>query len=99
MQPEQLECSDEALLDVVCSELQEIIGVRGRPVVSVVTRYDRAMPQYHVGHLERVASIQAAASVHQTLRLAGNAFHGVGIPDCIHSGERAAEALVNEHVF
>jgi oxygen-dependent protoporphyrinogen oxidase len=52
------------------------------------------MPQYHVGHLDRVARIERERTRHPTLALAGNAFHGVGIPDCIHSGEQAAEAVM-----
>jgi oxygen-dependent protoporphyrinogen oxidase len=50
------------------------------------------MPQYLLGHLERVARIESAQREHAGLFLAGNAFHGVGLPDCIASGERAAVA-------
>jgi oxygen-dependent protoporphyrinogen oxidase len=50
------------------------------------------MPQYLLGHPERVARIEAATRKHVGLYLAGNAFHGVGLPDCIGSGERAADA-------
>ncbi len=93
MQPEQLECTDDELVQLVRSELQELLGVQGYPLVSLVARYDRGMPQYHVGHLDRVASIETAAARHAGFQLAGNAYHGVGLPDCIHSGERAAEAV------
>ena len=51
------------------------------------------MPQYHVGHLDRVARIEQLAARHPTLALAGNAYHGVGIPQCIASGEQAAERI------
>ena len=51
------------------------------------------MPQYHVGHLTRVASIEARVAALPGLELAGNAYHGVGIPQCIHSGETAAERI------
>jgi oxygen-dependent protoporphyrinogen oxidase len=51
------------------------------------------MPQYHVGHLQRVAAIERLAAQHPRLALAGNAFRGVGLPDCIHSGEEAAERV------
>lgn len=93
MQPELLDLDDDQLVTIVCNELRDLLGVQGEPTVSVVTRYQRAMPQYHVGHLERVAAIEAAASAHPGLALAGNAYHGVGLPDCIHSGEQAAEGV------
>jgi len=54
------------------------------------------MPQYHVGHGELVAAIERAAACLPGLALAGNAYHGVGIPACIHSGEAAAERIVGE---
>jgi oxygen-dependent protoporphyrinogen oxidase len=49
------------------------------------------MPQYRVGHLERMARIDTSLARHPGLAVAGNAYRGVGIPDCIHSGELAAE--------
>ena len=52
------------------------------------------MPQYHVGHKELVAGIEARAAALPHLELAGNAYHGVGVPDCIHTGELAAERLL-----
>jgi oxygen-dependent protoporphyrinogen oxidase len=51
------------------------------------------MPQYHVGHLDRVARIEQLARRHPNLALAGNAYHGVGIPQCIASGQQAAEQI------
>ena len=54
--------------------------------------FDRAMPQYHVGHLDRVAAIASLAGQVPGLYLAGAAYGGVGIPDCVSSGERAAGA-------
>jgi oxygen-dependent protoporphyrinogen oxidase len=51
------------------------------------------MPQYHVGHLDRVAEIEKLAQSHARFFLAGNAYQGVGVPDCIHSGEVAAERV------
>jgi oxygen-dependent protoporphyrinogen oxidase len=52
------------------------------------------MPQYHLGHVQRVAHLETMASQVPGLILAGNAYHGVGIPDCIHSGENAARAVL-----
>ena len=94
MQPELNDLSDEELLRLVRSELAELLGVRGEPEISLVVRYPRAMPQYHVGHLDRVARIESLTAPHAGLALAGNAYRGVGLPDAIHSGESAAEATV-----
>ncbi len=52
------------------------------------------MPQYHLGHLDRVARIEELTNQHAGLALAGAAYRGVGIPQCIHSGELAAEKLL-----
>jgi oxygen-dependent protoporphyrinogen oxidase len=93
LQPELLERSDAELISLVQAELGELLGVRGREDFVHVARYDRAMPQYHVGHVELVRAIEERAALLQGLELAGNAYHGVGLPDCIHSGERAAERL------
>jgi oxygen-dependent protoporphyrinogen oxidase len=54
------------------------------------------MPQYHVGHLELVAEIESRVAEHPGLELAGNAYRGVGIPQCIRSGREAAERLAAE---
>ena len=93
MQPELLEQSDEEILRMVRDELNDILGVGGDPDFSVVVRYQNAMPQYHVGHLELVEQIESRTETHLGLALAGNAYRGVGIPDCIHSGEQAAERV------
>ena len=93
MQPELLEQSDEEILRMVRDELSEILGVGGDPDFAIVVRYQNAMPQYHVGHLELVEQIESRTKTHPGLALAGNAYRGVGIPDCIHSGEQAAERV------
>jgi oxygen-dependent protoporphyrinogen oxidase len=93
LQPELLELDDEALVSVVRDELAALIGVRATPHLTRIARWQRAMPQYAVGHLERVARIRARAAA-LGLHLAGNAYEGVGIPDCIRSGETAAAAAL-----
>jgi oxygen-dependent protoporphyrinogen oxidase len=54
------------------------------------------MAQYHLGHLQRVARIESLVSRLSGLVLAGNAYHGVGVPDCIRSGNEAAQALLDD---
>ena len=93
MQPELNDLPDDELLRIVQSELNELLGVRGEPELSLVVRYPRAMPQYHVGHLDRVVRIEALTARHSGLALAGNAYRGVGIPDAIQSGASAAELV------
>jgi len=92
-QGEYLERSDDQLMDIARTELSELIGVRGEPVLSCVRRHQRSMPQYQLGHLELVDSIDTQVAQLPGLALAGNAYRGVGIPHCIHSGEQAAEQI------
>jgi oxygen-dependent protoporphyrinogen oxidase len=70
------------------------LGVSARPVLTCVHRWPLGMPQYVVGHLDRLERIDAALAAHSGLALAGAAYCGVGIPDCIASGEAAAESVV-----
>jgi oxygen-dependent protoporphyrinogen oxidase len=93
MQPELMELSDAELIDLVREELEGILGVAWKPDFSIVARWMRSMPQYHVGHLDLVATIERELAGFPRLALAGNAYAGVGIPDCIHSGEQAAERV------
>jgi oxygen-dependent protoporphyrinogen oxidase len=91
--PEMIDLPDDELLAIVADELGEWLGLRGEPLACRILRWRRAMPQYHLGHLDRVERIDALAAAHPGLALCGNAFRGVGIPDCIHGGEQAAEKL------
>ncbi len=92
--PEMLELSDEALKQIVCQELAELLGASGEPELFEVRRWGDKMPQYHLGHVERVRRIEERAAQLSGFALAGNAYHGVGIPQCIHSGEQAAEQIL-----
>jgi protoporphyrinogen/coproporphyrinogen III oxidase len=86
------ESSDAALVALARHEL-EFLGVEAEPVLERVHRWPWGMPQYVLGHPERLARIDAALTAHPGLALAGAAYGGVGIPDCIHSGELAAESV------
>lgn len=94
MQPEILENSDEELTQIVREELSDILGVSGEPLFSKLLRHNQSMPQYHLGHLELVEQIEQQAAQYPALEFAGNAYRGVGIPDCIHSAEQAAARLL-----
>ena len=89
-----LEAEDAALVGIARAELGDLLGATGAPLFTRVARYPRAMPQYHVGHAVRAEAIELAVARHPGLRLAGGAYRGVGIADCVRSGEEAAEKLL-----
>jgi oxygen-dependent protoporphyrinogen oxidase len=88
-----LESDDSALIAGTRNELRELLGTTGEPVLSRVARWTKAMPQYHVGHAGRVETIERCAAALPGLHLAGGAYRGVGIADCVRSGEAAAEQV------
>jgi protoporphyrinogen/coproporphyrinogen III oxidase len=89
-----VERTDDELLEIVRGEMRDVMGIGAEPELVRVNRFDRAMPQYHVGHLERTAAIRAQAARDPGLVLAGAAYGGVGIPDCVKSGVRAADDVL-----
>jgi oxygen-dependent protoporphyrinogen oxidase len=90
----RLEQSDADLTDAARAELGALLGARD-PLWMRVARYPRAMPQYHVGHLARVDAIERAAARHAGLALAGGAYRGVGIADCVRSGQDATARVLD----
>jgi oxygen-dependent protoporphyrinogen oxidase len=94
--PELIELDDVAIKQIVTRELGELLAIRGEPELFRVERWRGAMPQYHVGHLSRLERIQTALKSHPTLALAGNAYRGVGIPQCIASGMKAAQRVLRQ---
>ena len=92
--PELASRDDHALQTLARAELREVLGVGAAPRLVRVTRWLDAMPQYELGHAARVAGIEARALSLPWLALAGNAYHGVGVPDCIRSGEGASARVL-----
>jgi oxygen-dependent protoporphyrinogen oxidase len=84
--------TDAELLALASDELR-LVGVDAEPLLTRVQRWPRGMPQYVLGHPERLERIEAALEAHPGLAVAGAAYRGVGIPDCIRSGEDAAESV------
>ncbi len=80
---EMLDWPEERLLTAVRGELARTLGVRAAPVLHHLIRWQRAIPQYHVGHLERLAWIEERLATHPGLYLGGNAYRGVAINDCV----------------
>lgn len=76
------------------SEMKTLLDITGTPLFSTLQRYRNALPQYPVGHLANLKGIDARVAQHRGLALAGNWRRGVGIPDCIESGEAAADNIV-----
>ncbi len=85
-----LQRADEELAALAAAELAEATGVRGAPVATRVTRWGGALPQYRVGHLDRVARIRAAVASQPGLAVCGAAYDGVGIPACVGTARAAA---------
>jgi oxygen-dependent protoporphyrinogen oxidase len=90
-QPELAELPDDQLRSIACDELRALLHISGEPLFADIARWPRSMPQYHLGHQARVTAIEKSIARVSGLELAGNAYHGVGLPHCIHSGESAAE--------
>ncbi len=91
--------SDEQIIGIVRNELQEILGppingLRVEPLFARVYKWKSAMAQYNVGHLDRLDRIEGLRQKLPGLALAGNAYRGIGVPDCIRSGSAAAKQLV-----
>ena len=95
LQPNHLLQSESEMVESVLKDLREPLGINGKPTLAIVSRHSDAMAQYHVGHLDKAEKIEAQVGKLPGLALAGNAYQGIGIPDCIHSGEQAAHALLD----
>ena len=88
-----LEADEDGLVHLVRAELGALAGIRGTPVHSEVHRYPAGMPQYTVGHQERVAAIESRLRQNLGLYLVGNGYYGIGIPDCIRLSKQVAQRV------
>ncbi len=94
--PALAEMEDGKLLELVTDELARLLGARGEPCFINIAHWPGTMPQYHVGHLDLVEKIERQVAGIANLEVAGNAFRGVGLPDCIHGGEEAARRVLGQ---
>lgn len=94
MQSALLEREDNELIEIAKSELADLIGLRGQPLVTRVVRWNHAMPQYHVGHLSRVKRIESGLEGLPGLWMTSNAMRGVGIAPVIQSAEKTAAKIL-----
>jgi oxygen-dependent protoporphyrinogen oxidase len=95
LQPELCNDDDRTMERNMRAELKALLGVTAAPQICRIWRHPNSMPQYHVGHNEKVKRIESALSQFPSLALAGSAYHGVGISDCVRTGEEAAEKLIS----
>jgi protoporphyrinogen/coproporphyrinogen III oxidase len=92
--PEVLELSDEEIVMLVREELESVLKLSATPLFYRVHRWPRAMAQYQVGHEANVTRIQTRLQSHPTLALAGNAYSGIGISDCVRTARAAADRVL-----
>jgi oxygen-dependent protoporphyrinogen oxidase len=94
LDPETAALDDDHLVPTVLAELRDVLGIRGGPQIIQIDRWQGAMPQYTVGHGDRVANIRRLVAAHRGLALAGAAYEGVGLPQVIASGQAAAGTVI-----
>ncbi len=93
LQAELFRDDDATMERNVRDELRDLLGVTAPPLFVRLWRHPQSMPQYRVAHRERIARIEAGIGNFPNLALAGSAYHGVGISDCVRTGEEAAEKV------
>jgi oxygen-dependent protoporphyrinogen oxidase len=88
-----LEEADEGLVTIAREELRRILGLTTAPLFTRVSRWPKSMAQYTVGHGARMKELKARAAAIPGLQLAGNAYDGIGLPDCVRTGRQAAKNI------
>ncbi len=96
MQSELVELDDEQLKKMVVRELSDLLAIRGQPMLCHITRQIQAMPQYYLGHEQLIERIEKQVNQLPNFAVASNVLHGIGIPNCVQAGERAAEKVLSE---
>jgi len=93
--PELLNYTDDVLAEIMQKELREILHLTATPRFVQVSRWACALPQYEIGHLDRVARMEQLLRELPGISIIGNSFYGIGVPDCIRSGRLAAESITS----
>jgi len=96
LQPELFQDDDAKMERNVREELASLLAVTAQPLFSRVYRHPHSMPQYHVGHEARIQRIENHLAKFPNLALVGSAYHGVGVSDCVRTGEEAAEKIIKQ---
>ncbi len=87
---------DDQLIELSLSELAAIADVKADPELVRIYRWEKAIPQYHVGHYRKLEMLDAAAAKHKGLYLGGNAMRGVAVNDCIGNGFKLADQIIGD---
>ena len=90
---EMVDWEEERLFDAVRAELRSIMGIQATPVYQQIIRWRQAIPQYLLGHLDRVQRIEELAARHPGLYLSGNAYRGVAVNDCVEQAGLLAQRM------
>lgn len=98
LQPKLFDLNEEEILRRARKDLQDLLGIVKAPLFSLVSKWPKSMPQYHLGHLELVKQIRSRVDSLAGLHIAGNSYDGAGIPDCIRSGEAAATKMMETFI-
>jgi oxygen-dependent protoporphyrinogen oxidase len=85
---------DAGMVDMILEELDTILGLKAKPQFTKVYRWFKGMPKYTVGHLDRIAVLDRMLGVHPGLHLIGCSYKGIGIGDCVHEAQIAAEKIL-----
>ncbi|HSE29991.1 MAG TPA: protoporphyrinogen oxidase [Pyrinomonadaceae bacterium] len=93
LQPEIFQLDETEMVERVKSDLNQLLDIQGQPLFVETSKWSGSMPQYYVGHLERISAIETQMNSLPGVSVAGNSYRGAGLPDCIRSGETAAEKL------
>ncbi len=92
---ELLNQNNKEMTEMVRGELRDIMGISAKPLFTRIYKWKKAMPQYTIGHEERVHDIEQMSASHRGLFLTGSSYHGIGIPDSIHGGEITAKKILS----
>ncbi len=94
--PAMVTCDDETLVNTVCAELGDLVGIRARPLTYTVFRWEQGFPQAEVDHLARVTEIESLLP--KGIQVAGSSYRGIAVPDCIKQGSQAAKNTLKSGV-
>ncbi len=94
--PQAADRSDEELLDIATTSLRGLLDIKGQPMLADVCRYPKTIPQYHVGHVEKIDRLDTVVAEHPGLHLIGNYLRGISVNDVIAFGARTAQDMIRE---
>ena len=94
--PEMTDLDDNRITNIVFDELKPLLGLKKDPDMLRVYRWEKAIPQYIPGHIDKLDIIDELLKKHPNMYLTGNAYRGIGINDCVESGYRIANEILDK---